>query len=687
LRTALASGLAATPQQRPDLARILDALEGKAPPAKKWLLAGAAAATLATVGMVGAFAIGDDEPVCDVGASWLDPARRFRLHGIEATTQDAAGLVSAIEERERAVSQQLAAVCSALHAGKLTEQQAQMRQSCLQRRIFELDATVAGVLAARTNMIDRVTHIDDGETCIELVAHALPADPSAAAALWARLVRAEELAIPTMTKPHEQALASLEAEARAAGEHELAVRAALNLGRELLFQDRLDVADAAFQRAYRGAVEIKAVPYAVLALLERSRVATLRNDGAGAVNFAELASDLANTMTASPARRAQIDLALGDAASSKGDYKTAVQRFKHGIDTLAAHTGTARDIELDLRVHMVAAFAAIEGAGPKAVEAAQQAVARAKLLYGERTTEYALALNSLAFSHRTNSDLAAALPVRKQALELYQQLLPAAHSSVVFQHLDYAADLLASGEADEAIGHYERAFEHTKTNQRVRAQRATIVAMLATTTFELGRHDEGLARARDAVEIAVTDLGAEHPSTQEVQGILLDLALERDSLDEVDRTLASMERVWVAKPDDYKRRAPFNRGTYQAEAAIRRGKPKQAEQLTRTALATLIEIKATPAELWPLHRVLGESLLAQHRFADAQAEFTTALDWARQAKPREDQYALLELGIARAELGQGKRDAAIEHAQRAREVLAKYPSQIIGRRNADQLLR
>jgi tetratricopeptide (TPR) repeat protein len=685
LRAALASGLAAEPGQRCDALRLVDALAGTPPAARRWIIGGGAAA-LALAGAALAFTLGDEPVSCDVEPAWLDPARRVRLLGMEKLRPDASGVVAAIEERERQITAHFATVCDGLRAGKLTEQQALVQRSCLQRRIFELDATVDGLLANRINMIGRVTFIDGGEPCAELVAPALPGDRAAAAALWTRLVRADELATSPNAKPHEEALVALERDARAAGEHELAMRAAFNLGRELEFQDRLDEADAAFQRGYRGATDMKAVAYSVFGLLERSRLAATRNDGAGALNFAQLAADLANTTTTTPIMRAQIGLGLGAAASAKGDYRRAAEHYQRGIDALLEHGRSARELELDLRVRLVTTLSNTEGSAPRAVATAKAAVERAKILFGEQHTTYGLALNSLAFAMRANADLAGALPVRRRALDVYTKLLPADHSSVVFQHIDYAADLLASGKAEEAVAHYQRAYELSNSNQRVRAQRAQILAMLALNEFELGRHADALAKAREAVEISITDHGIEHPRTQNAQATLLDVALELDLLDEVERTLASLERVWRAKPEEYKRRAAYMRGVYAAELAIRRGKAKHAEQVARAALATLVELGASHADTWQLVRVLGESLLAQRRYREAHAELTTALAWAREAQQREDQYALVEIAIARVEAGQGQRTAAQERARAARAVLDKYPGQLVGRRHADQLL-
>ena len=53
---------------------------------------------------------------------------------------------------------------------------------------------------------------------------------------------------------------------------------------------------------------------------------------------------------------------------------------------------------------------------------------------------------------------------------------------------------------------------------------------------------------------------------------------------------------------------------------------------------------------------------------------------------REDQFAILELGLARVELGEGARKEARERAIAARTVLEKYKSQPYARSLANQLI-
>jgi hypothetical protein len=111
-----------------------------------------------------------------------------------------------------------------------------------------------------------------------------------------------------------------------------------------------------------------------------------------------------------------------------------------------------------------------------------------------------------------------------------------------------------------------------------------------------------------------------------------------------------------------------------------------AERLSRRALVELAEV--TKAERWrgTILRVLGASLIAQRRYAEAEPLLVEALAIARKRKLRVDDLQVYELPLAQAEAGVGKRGDAIARARAIRDALARFPAQPRTRREAAALL-
>jgi len=210
--------------------------------------------------------------------------------------------------------------------------------------------------------------------------------------------------------------------------------------------------------------------------------------------------------------------------------------------------------------------------------------------------------------------------------------------------------------------------------------------MLAMTTFDLGEHDKALELAREAHQLAAAVTSPTHPDTLEAQIVVLDQELELGLTEAAQRDYMALARAFRERPDAFKQRLAMLEGGAGASLELHKRNAKQAEQMARTALATLRELKAQPYEQRVVTVMLGESLLAQHRNEEALAAFSQALELARQANERADYIAAAEIGIARAEAAAGRRREALERARAARKVLEGFPGQIIARRDADRLL-
>jgi tetratricopeptide (TPR) repeat protein len=264
--------------------------------------------------------------------------------------------------------------------------------------------------------------------------------------------------------------------------------------------------------------------------------------------------------------------------------------------------------------------------------------------------------------------------------------LPPGHPNIVLQYVDYGNELGAAGRVEEAHAQFMSAAEWIDKAPSVRAQRTAIRTLLAWAAFETGRHDEALSVARQAVETGLADHGLDHMRTLQAYGTLMNIALELGHVDEAERTAASLARVYAAKPTPFARQKTMLEGNILADIANRRGNAKQCERLARGALAAIAEAKGSDDDARIVHAMLAECLIGQRRFREAREEIAVALDLARKLSAREDVIALSEINLARIEIAEGKRQAARERAQAARTVLEKYPSQVIAKRRADEIL-
>jgi hypothetical protein len=667
-----------------ELAQLLAALAPRNKRSSRWIVP-----TIVVLGAGGAVAaamllLGTGAPpaACDEGPAWFSPIERGRLHYLEEMREAGAGVADTFAKRDAALRKNFVAVCEQTGAGKLTAAQADVQRSCLYRRAYELEGVLRGALARAPNASRRVTFTDDGAQCAEVESPAF-ADNGRAKPLWLRYARSDDLATPATAKEHERHLVELERDAADAGEQELVMRSTLALARELELQDRYAEATAAAERAYTLANQIKAPSYAAMALLQHSAIARRGHDAAAAQTFAQSADDLAKTFNATPLLRALIYQALARAAHARADWKALGEYTAKGIDVVTKSGLDASDVEIDLRMFYVIALQADAATHARAVTEGETLVARAKQLVGEHDNNYAVALNTLAAARNLNGDAAGALQLREQALKILATKLPATHSNVLLQRVDYGNALYEAGRFTDARDQLVEAMKHVDSNQSVRAQRSMLRAYLARATFANGNHNAALAIAREAAENALADHGTQHPHTMAAYQYLVDIVLELDLLDEAETAIAALQRMYKAKPE-YARFAAAA-GRCEAEIANRRGKPRVGERLARRALAGLAELGAS-IDLAAIHRVLAASLLAQGRSKDARAELQRALELAKQREVRADELALIDLGFAQVELAERKREAARKRAKAARVVLERYPAHVRGNRLAAEIL-
>lgn len=693
LRGALTRGLAVDPAGRPTLAELIAAMAGRSRHRRAWAIGLAVAGAAGVAAFTVLPAAGEDAPSCavDPPAYWTAP-RRAGLRALLAGPTGFAGaaadrVIADLGAQEKAIGDGMLGACRAARAGQIGEPEREVRESCYERRGFELAAVVDYLFETRADVSsasDRVAALAPAGDCGEIASRPIASDRAAVAGLWRRFVNSARDSVPDRVADHIRELKAIEEQATAAGEIDLAVRVALWLGIELRYTDQLDAADQAFQRAYRMAVPLRLTELGARILVERSVVASRRGDGAAARSYSELAMDVASRPTTSPDTRAAIHEALGRAAQTRGDNAVAIEHLRKAID-IRHRFPVARSVvnELGARYNLVTAIASGEKLDPGLVPLARESVELARKELGERDPSYAAALNQLGEALRRSGDVDGGLRVLRQGVALMGELLPSGDSTLLTARSGLAGTLFFAGQAAEAREELGRAIAQVEGNEAMRAHRAQLAGLYAAATFEVGRLEEGVELAADAVEEGIEIHGKDHPTTLALRWYLAQMQLELGRVQPAARTLAALRAGLRTRADEHQIDVLRIGATLEAELAILQGRPRVAEAAVRAALA---EPSFSAAERAVFDVELGASLLAQRRFRPARAALRRGLDAASAAGWRGDAIASAEARLALAELGLGRRAIARARARRVSAALARFPAQRRARADVDRVL-
>ncbi len=689
LRALIDAGIAEDPARRPDLATVLGAIEGKVR-SRWWLAAGAGGASAAAI--VAVVATRSARPSCDGdprvwSGRWGD-AERARVMQL-ATRDDRARtyipkFVASLDDDRRAIDGELRATCLARQAGELGEAQARARASCAERRAIEIGALARWLPVTKLDLGDaenKVNAVPPTMLCATLATPPLPADRAPLAALYDRYNAVWDIpAYPRRVAP----LVQVERDAAALGEVEMEIRAAIAIGVYQRSADDLAAAAATLQRAYRRALDVHATDYALLALVERSNTLGRKGDTAEARSLTELAATQVDKPEISPRIRALVYSAQGSALIDRGDYLAAIATLQKGLDTIANDGHRMNVIELGIRFRLIDALLNVEERVPAGVKLARDTVEFTRTAWGEHYADYGTALSKLAYGLTVSSDPASALVYRRQAIAVMSESLPPDHSLMIQANIALGADLYGIGEFEEARRIWQSALDESEHNESLRAERATLFGALGQASFQLGRFDEGLQLVQRGVDETAAEYGRDHHWVQLYRREVASYQMELGRFDDAARTIATLEESIQRKAESRTLDLARLHGMAVAELDLLRGKPHDAEQLTRAAIGGWDELhgdKADRASLWLL---LGWELVEQKHWADARAALELAKAFARTTPP--DEAARIEAQLARVDAAQGHRAEAIAEATHASEVLAKFPGAILARKDLAALL-
>ena len=700
LRALIIAGTSHDPAERPELAELIAALEGRRPRrALRWLVVGGAFAGGLSLVLVAGLVMRDEHKSCaidpDVFVGRYDPMQRMSVQVALARHGDALGhagrdILATFDARRSAIESQLSTNCAELRRAQITNATYVSRSACLQRRAYELGAVVQRYLALPDDLPkarDRALAMTPLEDCVEIRTPAVANDRRAAEALWQRYIASEALAVPTAAAAHAKELLEIEARAKQLGELELAIRAELWLSTELRFLDKLAEADATLHRAYREATEINARELAIIALARRAKLAAQKNDAKTARQLGELAVDLANRPHTRAIARATTLNVLGLADQLNGDFSSSTKHLREALEIAAKLPARDPALEMAIRGTLLETLIRMKAPGSAMIELAKQTDEFSRTYQGEVDLQRANTLNILAAGLRNAGEVTDALAYRRQAIAIFEAKLPATHSARIGIHADYANDLRAAGKFEEARKELAWVIARSRQNETMRASLPENLASYAASLFMLGRHKAALAAMGDALEENISLFGKNHPNTWETRATRMAMAFDNDKLELAARDLESLEQSYHGSQEGNALRLEMLRGVYRSQLAVKRGRPRDAETLTRTALAKVDKLGASDQMHTELYVALGDSLAAQQRWANARDAYVRARALCEKSLPNPPILAGMDVAIAKAEAKLGHRSEAAAYARRALDVLTRYPGMAKKRKDAERLIR
>jgi eukaryotic-like serine/threonine-protein kinase len=676
----IARGVAEAPAMRPALDEILAALGGKRERRRpRWQLIAVASACVVLAVGVASLASSRSRAPCDAEPAALDgrwdDVRRvvFRAALSGMPPDKLAAAIDALDGRRAAIVDITRSACVAQARGDLTAAQSATRVWCAQRRAFELGAGVDHLLAKRPpsiEVLNRIRAVSPAEFCTEIDAPP-PIDLAASTALYPRFVTLYEL----LPADRVRAAAAIEHDASAAGDLELAARGALERGIAEWQNDDLVGADETLSRAYRLALDVHTTNYAAVAMAERSRVAGMRGDPNGERGFGQAALDLAAKPTVTPNVKARIYGVLGRADRDRGDLDAASERLHKGLDLLAQAGHPDASLELDIRFALIKTLETMEGRAPAALALARETVDQTRANFGTHDPGYAIALNLLADVMLVENDPVGALPYERASLVAELDTMPRDHPNIYKTRLGLALDLLQCGLFEEARDQVQIVIDRAAHSDQLKADLPEAHATSGQITFGLGHFDEGLRVLDDAIAESGSQYGNDSPNAMRYRLVALEELLALGRTDEAAKRIVALDRSYRLQPSVTTRELAYLRGADTAEVARERHQLPEAEALSRTALATLVE----QHDLYDEEQVqdeLARVLIDEHRYDAASAALKRARELVVARHGRDEDFAQIDVEVAQIDAATGNRADALRIAARARDVLAHFPADL-----------
>jgi hypothetical protein len=694
LRAVIATGLAADPALRPDIATVLAALEAVPRRRRRGAVAIAAVglASVAVAGLVAAVLPGGAEVTCADRAAALLPGRwdatTRALLRAQLPADRAAVVLDAVDARARTFTTAHAAACEAAKTGELSPVDADHRAACLERRAIELSVDLRRVVAHPGWSVERAQAVAlqglHAESCDGLV-EGPPRDVDAATSLLRRLIDSDDL--PTSAQI--DTLAAIVRDADAAGEVGTATRAGIALANWLRAADRLAEADAAADRAYEGATAISSTQSTARALLERGDIALARDDEAAARSYAQLAATLVDKPTVAPRVRGMVYAQLAEAAEQRRDWRDELDNAARGTRSLEGVADADPLLVSSLSAKRVEATIGL--GSEEAVQVARDHLMRATKLLAADAPDVGVAHGLLAqaldhtaaaagYSDRTEADELAVRSARAEAvverrveIDILTRELGSASSYTLDAQVDLAGELERVGQRGDALTELDDVVAKARGDALTKV-RGYALAASGAMRFRAGDGEAAVETVAQGLDELIARLGADHPDVLALRRRVAVLDLELGRVDDAARELTTLAAA--------SRRRPGRDGgtawplAMTAQVALARGDAATAERSASEALAVLE--RATAAHARPVagddSRALALDALARARFArkdlpgavEAVAEARLA---ALAAGVEDGARAEIDVTAAQIYAAEGNREDAVTTATAALKLL------------------
>jgi len=595
-------GLSVDPGQRfPSMRALLDAIEdGPRRAGRRRMAAVLTAGFVGVAGMGYALAsIPDEACTRDDGrfaGVWDESTRKE----IAALWPDAefgevvTGHLDALVERWHKANAELCH--SAEVEGRLSERQHELRVSCLDRRVAEVQA-VADVLrrTAAQRALNVVGTIGSPELCgdAEELARIEPAWTDSesrvlAAQMAGELARVESLRAAGEFEAALELGQSLVDQANEDGDPALRAEALSELGMTLSATRRGHDAVKVLRDAVWAAEASGHVRQAVNAWIELVEVmAGITEDYEEAERALERADAAAHRL-GDPEQLVHVESARGLLLSQQGEYEDALRTHLKAIDEAERVYGE-RDPQI-ARMHMnAAAVLSHLGDVPKALEHANIGVEIFETEVSPVHPELVEFLNTVGALQLQMRDVLAARETYARALKIAETGLDPGDRYFATLYSNVAHADISEGKPEAAIGQYEKALEiYREAHGENHPDIALTLHNLAGAIDDSGDKQRAIEIYRDALRIRIETLGAEHPGTAATQH---NLGLLLFSTGNVDDGIAMMEEARATR--EGAGIDPFKRASTRfmlARAYREKGEHDTAEAYAREAVLQLKKI-------------------------------------------------------------------------------------------------
>jgi serine/threonine-protein kinase len=315
--------------------------------------------------------------------------------------------------------------------------------------------------------------------------------------------------------------------------------------------------------------------------------------------------------------------AMAESRNANGQYDEAEQLQRLALAINREHFGVEH-VEVAFDLEILATILQERGDYAEAVATGRESLAMREKLLGDDHLETATARNNLAGYLRRTGDLAAADLLYRQVLAFDLRRLGADHPNTATVTNNLAGVLWERGDLEEAEKLFREVLEFDRRHfGEDHRYTALVMQNLAGVLKDRRAFDESERLLNDAHLIFRRVLGDDHPWTGLPVAMLASVRHDRGDLETAEAFYRSAITQLTRTLGPHPRLASAQLGL--GRLLIDRGSGAEAEPLLREALRVFLEsYPPTDVRIADARGTLGQSLVAQQRFAEAESLLVTS---------------------------------------------------------------